>query len=101
MWVSPTRLAVTLVTVPLTPETLIADGYGVAVPMSGAVIEVEFVNALVTEPIFPMVRKFVTIPKLFVPSCNWSTAMNVSPQMPFAVKVKFRLTEGPPAVSTP
>ncbi len=77
VWVSPTRLTVTLVTVPLTPETLIADGYGVAVPMSGAVIDVGFANALVAEPIFPMVRKFVTVPKLFEPSCSCSTATRV------------------------
>ena len=101
MWVSPTRLAVTLMTVPLTPDTLIDDGYGVAAPMSGAVIDIEFVKELVTNPVLPVDRRFVTVPKLFVPSCNWSTAISVSPQVPFAVKVKLRLTEGPPAVSTP
>ena len=64
-------------------------------------MKAESANELVAETILPIDRKLVTIPKLLEPSCNCSTAISASPQAPFAVKVKFRLAGGPPAVNAP
>jgi len=43
-WLKPLSVTVTLVTVPVIPETLIAEGYGEPDPESGIVIAVAFVN---------------------------------------------------------
>ena len=94
-------MAVTFITVPVTPTTLIVEGYGVAESKSLIVTKVELVKEFVVQTLLPVDRKFVTIPKLLEPSCNCSTAMSVSPQAPLAVKEKLRLTGGPPAVNAP
>ena len=43
----------------------------------------------------------VTVPRLELPSCSWSVAVTVPPQLPLAVKVKGFATAAPPAAKAP
>ena len=66
-----TMRAVTFVIVPLSPETAIVDGYGLAtpeVPVAGIAIDAVFENVVVTGAVDPSVNVNVTIPRFVAPS---------------------------------
>src|SRR3989442_14497321 len=95
------KVTVTLVTEPVTPETVIVDGYGLPGPLSGVVIGFGFKNVFVILDIAPSRKVFVTMPRLLGPSCSWRTAVSMAAQLPLAVKGKGLLVAGPPAVKAP
>src|SRR5438093_1053607 len=43
----------------------------------------------------------LAVPRLFVPSCNWSVGVTIEPQAPPETNEKLRVTAGPPGTSTP
>src|SRR5262245_51091350 len=50
---------------------------------------------------FPNLNGKETVPKFTVPSCSWSVAVFVPPQIPVVVKVNARVTVGPPTAKAP
>src|SRR5438105_1143763 len=68
---------------------------------AGGVTPSKFCEKNVVTMTLPKRKAKLTVPRLVAPSCNWSVAMLVSPQLPPAAKVKARATATPPARSAP
>jgi len=93
VWFRLLRLTVTLLIVPVRPETRMFDGYGLAAPELGMTTGVAFEN--VVGPlvvIAPSVMVNVTVPKFVAPSCSCSVRVMLLPQDPAAVKAKSLAT---------
>src|SRR5262245_18433677 len=101
VWVRLVSVTVTLVTVPMRPETEMVEGYGVAEPTLGMVIAPVLENKLVAGGAEPSVNVLVIEPKLIAPSWSRRTAVSVPPHVPLAVNVNGVVTEAQPATNEP
>ena len=68
---------------------------------AGAVTPSKFWVKTVDTLDWPSPKEKVTVPRFAAPSCNWSVAESVPPQLPVAVKVKGRTTAAPLVLRTP
>src|ERR1051326_532439 len=96
---TPCNVAVTFATGPVTPDTAMTRGYGEAGLWSRMLMKLALEN--VCDARWPSGKLKLAAPRLFGPSWSCRVAVIVPPHEPVAVKVKGRVTAGPPGASAP
>jgi len=69
VWLTPVRVTVALVTVPVNPDTVTFDGYGDPAALSLIVIGAEFVNGTIqmSAVLNEKVAELAPVPQVFIP----------------------------------
>src|ERR1035437_6689519 len=68
---------------------------------AGAVMPSKFWENTLTTLDWPSRNEKVSVPRFVAPSCNWSEAVLVPPQLPVAVKLNGSTTAVPLVLTTP